>query len=64
MPGRMTWGCMMRIPTRILPLMEAAYQTELTQKHPEISEEIFHQAMLTGVRVGIFFTSSTGYRMP
>ena len=46
MPGRMTWGCMMRIPTRILPLMEAAYQTQLTQKHPGISEEMFRQAMV------------------
>ena len=46
MPGRMTWGCVMRIPTRILPLMDAAYQTELTQKHAEISDETFHQAMV------------------
>src|SRR5207237_6889868 len=25
MPARMTWGCMMRLPARILPLMDTAY---------------------------------------
>jgi hypothetical protein len=55
MPGRTTWGCMMRIPPRILPLMEAAYYTQLTQKHPGISEEMFRQAMVeAGARWHIF----------
>ncbi len=55
MPGRMTWGCMMRIPARLLPLMDAAYQSQLTQKHPEISEEMFRRAMIeAGARWHIF----------
>ena len=55
MPGRMTWGCMMRIPSRILLLMDTAYQSQLTQKHPEISDEMFRRAMLeAGARWNIF----------
>ena len=46
MPGRMTWGCMMRIPGNIKPLMEAAYKSQLTNKHPEISEGLFRRAMI------------------
>ena len=55
MPGRMTWGCMMRIPARILPLMDAAYQTQLKQKHPEMSDETFRLALVeAGARWHIF----------
>jgi hypothetical protein len=55
MPGRMTWGCMMRIPASVLPLMDAAYYTQLTQAHPEISEGMFRQAMTeAGARWHIF----------
>jgi hypothetical protein len=46
MPGRMTWGCMMRLPAHILPSMDEAYQTRLKQKYPEISDETFRQAMV------------------
>lgn len=44
MPGRMTWGCMMRIPARLLPAMDAAYQSEIMRKHPEISHQMFRRA--------------------
>jgi len=55
MPGRMTWGCMMRIPARILPLMDAAYQTQLKQTHAEISDETLRQALVeAGARWHIF----------
>jgi hypothetical protein len=46
MPGRMTWGCMMRLPAQIVPLMDEAYQTRLKQKYPEMSDETFRQAMV------------------
>jgi hypothetical protein len=55
MPGRMTWGCMMRLPARILPPMDRAYQSRLTQKHPEISDEMFRRALVeAGARWHIF----------
>jgi hypothetical protein len=55
MPGRMTWGCMMHIPGRILPLMDAAYQAQFMQNHPEISSEMFRQAMIeAGARWHVF----------
>ena len=55
MPGRMTWGCMMRIPSRILPLMDTAYRAQLMERHPEISEREFSQAMVeAGARWHIF----------
>lgn len=51
----MTWGCMMRIPARILPLMDAAYETQLKQTHPEISDETRRQALVeAGARWHIF----------
>ena len=46
MPGRFTWGCMMQIPRRIKPLMDAAYKSQLTQKHTEIRDEVFKRAMI------------------
>lgn len=55
MPGRFTWGCMMRIPTRIKRMMDAAYKSQLTEKHPEISDEMFRCAMVeAGARWHIF----------
>lgn len=55
MPGRMTWGCMMRIPAGTLSLMDAAYQTQLRHKHPEISDEMLRQALVeAGARWHIF----------
>ncbi len=55
MPGRMTWGCMMRLPARILPLLDRAYRSQFTQKHPDISDDTFRQAMIeAGARWHIF----------
>ncbi len=55
MPGRFTWGCMMQIPKRIKPLMDAAYKSQLTQKHPEITDGMFRRAMIeAGARWHIF----------
>ncbi|MCA1624218.1 MAG: ecdysteroid 22-kinase family protein [Acidobacteria bacterium] len=55
MPGRFTWGCMMRIPERLKPLMDAAYKSQLTQKHSEMTEEVFKRAMIeAGARWHIF----------
>ncbi len=46
---------MMRIPTRIKPLMDAAYKSQFTQKHSEITDEIFRRAMIeAGARWHIF----------
>lgn len=44
MPGRMTWGCMMRLPARVVRRMDAAYQTQLTRRHTEISDEMMRRA--------------------
>lgn len=55
MPARMTWGCMMRLPTRILPSLDRTYQSQLTQQHPEISNDMFRDAMVAaGARWHIF----------
>ena len=34
-PGRMTWGCMMRIPSHIIPRMDSAYRNELIRGYPD-----------------------------
>ncbi len=55
MPGRFTWGCMMSLPTRIKDMMDAAYKSQLTEKHPQITDEMFRQAMVeAGARWHIF----------
>jgi hypothetical protein len=56
MPGRMTWGCMMRIPGSILPRMENAYQARLAEGYAEVSDDrLFHQSMAeAGARWNIF----------
>jgi|GEM_PF-1909659 len=55
MPARFTWGCMMQIPKRIKPLMDAPYKAQLMKKHPEITDEVFKRAMIeAGARWHIF----------
>lgn len=56
MPGRMTWGCMMRIPDRLLPEMERVYQAELARWLPEaVDDDRFHRAMAdAGARWHVF----------
>lgn len=44
MPGRMTWGCMMRLPARVIRAMDAAYQTQMTRRRPEITDEMMRRA--------------------
>lgn len=56
MPGRMTWGCMMRIPRSILSLMESAYQSRLAEGYAEVLDDrVFHRSMVeAGARWNIF----------
>ena len=60
MPGRMTWGCMMRLPDRLLPDMERAYQTEIARWLPEAADSAaFHRAMAdVGARWHVFHVVS------
>ena len=47
MPGRMTWGCMMRLPKRLLPRMESAYRARLAQGYAAVADDgVFHRAMV------------------
>jgi hypothetical protein len=39
MPGRMTWGCTMRIPRKLLAPMDAAYRARLALALPEIRDD-------------------------
>lgn len=39
MPGRFTWGCMMRIPHRLVLDMDAAYRVELIRGCPEAADD-------------------------
>ncbi|PWT93824.1 MAG: hypothetical protein C5B55_03810 [Blastocatellia bacterium] len=46
-PGRMTWGCLMRLPKTLLPRMERAYQYSLAQRCPAASDDLsFSRAMV------------------
>jgi hypothetical protein len=46
---------MMRIPARILPLMDTAYQTQLKQRYPQMSDATLRQALVeAGARWHIF----------
>ncbi|HZS46503.1 MAG TPA: hypothetical protein VFC63_15615 [Blastocatellia bacterium] len=46
-PGRMTWGCMMRLPSRLLPSMERAYRNSLSLGCPAALDDLaFSQAMI------------------
>jgi hypothetical protein len=40
MPWRMTWGCMMRIPSRIWPAMEWAYRCSLADWYVDAVEDV------------------------
>jgi hypothetical protein len=46
LPGRLTWGCIMRIPRSVVLSMESAYQMELERLSPGVASIDFHQAMV------------------
>jgi hypothetical protein len=47
MPGRMTWGCQMRIPPRIQRVMEKAYQTALSRGYAEAADDrVFYRGLV------------------
>ena len=47
MPGRMTWGCQMRIPARVRSDMEKAYQTALSSGYAEVADDrVFYSGMV------------------
>jgi hypothetical protein len=46
-PGRSTWGCVMRIPLAIAHQMETVYRDALAVKHPQIHDERFFRAAIT-----------------
>jgi len=56
MPGRMTWGCMMRIPRRVVSLMERSYQTRLAEVYAGAADDrLFRRCMAeAGARWNIF----------
>jgi len=47
MPGRMTWGCQMRIPPRVQSGMEKAYQTALSSGYAEAADDrVFYRGLI------------------
>lgn len=47
MPGRMTWGCQMRIPARVQSDMEKAYQAALSRGYAEVADNrVFYRGMI------------------
>jgi hypothetical protein len=47
MPGRMTWGCQMRIPARVQRDMESAYQAALSRGYAEVADDrVFYCGMV------------------
>ncbi|HET9712405.1 MAG TPA: hypothetical protein VFP64_11005, partial [Pyrinomonadaceae bacterium] len=56
MPGRMTWGCMMRIPERVISRMEKAYQFRLAEGYAQAADDrVFHRCLAeAGARWNIF----------
>jgi hypothetical protein len=47
MPGRMTWGCQMRIPARVQSEMERAYQAALSHGYAEVADDhVFYRGMI------------------
>jgi hypothetical protein len=47
MPGRMTWGCQMRIPARVQSDMEKAYQAALSSGYSEVADDrVFYRGMI------------------
>jgi hypothetical protein len=55
MPGRMTWGCQMRIPARVQSEMEKAYQAALSRGYPEVADDrVFYRGLVeAGARLNI-----------
>ena len=56
MPGRMTWGCAMRIPERVIARMEKAYQLRLAEGYAQAADDrVFHRCLVeAGARWNIF----------
>jgi hypothetical protein len=47
MPGRMTWGCQMRIPPRVQLGMEKAYQAALSSGYAEVADDrVFYHGLV------------------
>jgi hypothetical protein len=47
MPGRMTWGCQMRIPARVQGDMERAYQAALSRGYAEVADDrVFYRGLV------------------
>jgi hypothetical protein len=47
MPGRMTWGCQMRIPPRVQRDMEKGYQTALSRGYAEAADDrVFYRGLV------------------
>jgi hypothetical protein len=46
LPGRLTWGCIMRIPESVVQSMESGYQTELERVCPDVASIDLHRAMV------------------
>ncbi|HEV2665348.1 MAG TPA: hypothetical protein VG324_10570, partial [Blastocatellia bacterium] len=47
MPGRMTWGCQMRIPLRVRSDMEKSYQTALSRGYAEVADDrVFYRGLV------------------
>jgi hypothetical protein len=47
MPGRMTWGCQMRIPARVQSEMERAYRAALSRGYAEVADDrVFYRGMV------------------
>jgi len=47
MPGRMTWGCQMRIPARVQSDMERAYQAALSRGYAEVADDrVFYRGLV------------------
>ena len=58
MPGRMTWGCMLRIPAQVVEQMDKEYRNVWAAHHPGVvTHNDFNQAMVSaGARWHIFHT--------
>jgi hypothetical protein len=47
MPGRMTWGCQMRIPSRIRRAMDKAYQSSLALGYAAVADDrLFYRGLV------------------
>ncbi|HKX31110.1 MAG TPA: hypothetical protein VJ302_25695, partial [Blastocatellia bacterium] len=63
MPWRMTWGCMMRIPSRTWPVMERAYRSRLACSYGDADDDLaFYRSLVNaGARWNIFHLN---HRLP